>query len=66
MHPHRGLAEEDAVRIIRKIGVERIMFGSDGPALDRMPQLEQILRIPLNNQEKRMILSENAKRILHI
>ena len=65
-HPHRGLAEEDAVRIMRKIGIERIMFGSDGPSLDRMPQLEQILRLPLNNQEKQMILSGNAKRILHL
>jgi len=64
--PHRGLAEEDAIRIIRKIGVERIMFGSDGPALDRQPQIEQILRLPLCNQERNMILSENAKRILHI
>jgi predicted TIM-barrel fold metal-dependent hydrolase len=65
-HPHRGLAEEDALRIFRKIGVERIMFGSDGPAHDRQPQLEQIMRLPLNNHEKQMILSENAKRIFHI
>ena len=65
-NPHRGLAEEDAVRIMRKIGVERIMFGSDGPALDRLPQLEQILRLPLTNHEKKMILSGNAQRILHL
>ena len=65
-NPHRGLAEEDAVRIIRKIGVERVMFGSDGPAHDRLPQLEQLLRLPLNDGEKQLILSKNAKRILHI
>ena len=65
-HPHRGLAEEDSVRIIRKIGVERVMFGSDGPAHDRLPQLEQILRLPLDDREKQLILSGNAKRILHI
>jgi hypothetical protein len=64
--PHRGLAEEDAVRIFRKIGVERIMFGTDFPAIPPQPQLEQILRLPLNDEEKRMLLSENAKRILHI
>lgn len=64
--PHRGLAEEDAVRIFRKIGVERILFGSDGPAIPMPPQLEQFLRLPLTDEEKRMILSENAKRILHI
>ncbi|HUU65167.1 MAG TPA: amidohydrolase family protein, partial [Dehalococcoidales bacterium] len=64
--PHRGLAEEDVVRVFRKIGVERIMFGTDFPAISPQPQLEQLLRIPLTDEEKRMILSENAKRILHI
>jgi predicted TIM-barrel fold metal-dependent hydrolase len=66
MNSIRRLAEQDAVRIIRKIGVERIMFGSDGPYLDWLPQLEQILRCNLTEKEKRMILSENAKRILNI
>ena len=64
--PHRRLAEEDTVRIMRKIGVERIMFGTDSPGNTPEPQLEQLLRLPLNDEEKRMILSENAKRILHI
>jgi hypothetical protein len=64
--PHRGLAEEDAVRIFRKIGVDRIMFGTDFPAIAPQPQLEQILRLPLTSEEKRMILAENAKRILRI
>jgi len=64
--PHRGLAEEDAVRVFRKIGVERIMFGTDFPALAPQPQLEQILRLPLSDEEKRMVLAENAKRILRI
>ena len=64
--PHRSLAEEDAVRIFRKIGVERIIFGTDFPGIAPQPQLEQLLRLPLSDEEKRMILSENAKRILHI
>ncbi|MEE9400347.1 MAG: amidohydrolase family protein [Dehalococcoidales bacterium] len=64
--PHRSLAEEDTVRIMRKIGVERIMFGTDSPAIAPQPQLEQILRLPLSDEEKKLILSENAKRILHI
>jgi predicted TIM-barrel fold metal-dependent hydrolase len=63
---HRGLAEEDAVRIFRKIGVERIMFATDFPGIAPQPQLEQILRMPLTDEEKRMLLSENAKRIIHI
>ncbi len=64
--PHRGLAEEDAVRIMRKIGTERIMFGTDGPAVLIEPQMESFLRLPLTDAERKMILAENAKRILHI
>jgi len=62
----RGLAEEDAVRVFRKIGVERIMFGTDMPGIPLQPQLEQILRLPCTDGEKRMILAENARRILRI
>lgn len=65
-NPHRGLAEEDVVRVMRKIGLERIMFGSDGPADSPQLQLEQLLRLPLSDEEKRLILSENAKCILHV
>ena len=65
-NPHRGLAEDDAARIMRKIGIKKIMFGSDFPGYEMQPQLEQILRLPLTDEEKRMILVENAKSILKI
>lgn len=64
--PRRSLAEEDAVRVMRKIGVGRIMFGTDFPAVPTQPQLEQILRLSLTDEEKQSLLSENAKRILHL
>lgn len=63
---HQSLAEEDVIRVFRKIGVERIMFGTDFPGLDSQPQLEQLLRIPFSDEEKKLLLAENAKRILHI
>jgi len=67
LHPGRDLAEADAVRIIRKVGVERVMFGSDSYYInDPVLQIEQILRLDLSEDEKRMILAENAKRILGI
>jgi predicted TIM-barrel fold metal-dependent hydrolase len=65
-HPHRGLAEDDAVRLIRKIGIKRIMFGTDFPGVAWQPQVEQILRLPLTDQERRLILAENAKNILKV
>ena len=64
--PHRGLAEADVPRIFRKIGVDRILFGTDFPALAPQPQLEQIIRTPLTDEEKQMILAQNAKRIYNI
>ena len=54
------------MRIFRKVGVERILFGTDFPTLDLQPQLEQLLRLPLSDDETRMILSENANRILRL
>jgi predicted TIM-barrel fold metal-dependent hydrolase len=64
--PHRSLAEEDAVRIMRRIGLQRIMFGSDHPALSFGPQLAQILRLDLTEQEKKMVLGGNARNIVGI
>jgi len=64
--PHRSLAEEDAVRVIRKIGVKRVMFGSDFPAISQQAQLEQILRMHLTDEEKQAILADNVKRIYGI
>lgn len=65
-NPHRGLAEEDAPRIIRKIGVDRVLFGTDFAAVAPQPQIDQILRLPLTDEEKQKILSGNAKRLLHL
>ena len=54
--PRRSLAEEDAARVLRKIGIERIMFGTDYPAVPAQPQLEQVLRLPISAEEKRLLL----------
>ncbi len=64
--PHRGLAEADAPRIFRKIGMDRILFGTDFPALAPQPQIEQIMRLPLTDEEKQKVLAENVKRVYRI
>ncbi len=63
---HRACAVEDAVRVMRKVGVDRFMYGSDGPRFRFQPGLEQILALDLAADEKRAILSENAKRVYGI
>lgn len=62
----RACPEADAVRIMRKVGVERIMFATDGPGIMLQPGLEQFLRLDLTEAEKRLILAENARRIYNI
>jgi predicted TIM-barrel fold metal-dependent hydrolase len=64
--PHRGLAEMDVPRIFRKIGMDRILFGTDFPALAPQPQVEQIMRLPLTDEEKQKVLAGNAKRVYRI
>jgi predicted TIM-barrel fold metal-dependent hydrolase len=63
---HRGLAEDDVPRIFRKIGVDRILYGSDFPGIAPQPQIEQLRRLPFTDDEKRMIFAGNAKRVLGI
>lgn len=60
---HRALPEEDAVRVMRKVGIERFMFGTDGPFVMPQPYIEQLLRLELTEEERRLLLSDNAKRI---
>jgi uncharacterized protein len=56
----------DAERLIRDVGPDRIMFGSDGPRFAFLPQLEQILGLDLTSKERTSILAENAQRIYRI
>ena len=65
---HRQLSILDAVRVLRQIGIERIMFGSDGPGdhVEVVDAAEQIMRLPLTDEEKVALLGGNAKRILSL
>ena len=57
----RAVALEDAARIIRTIGVERVLFGSDAPGADQRPQVLQLLRSGLSSQELDQVLAANAR-----
>ncbi|MEK7848612.1 MAG: amidohydrolase family protein, partial [Chloroflexota bacterium] len=60
----RCCALEDAPRLLRGVGIHRVLFGTDCPAMDFRPQLQQIMGLPLTDAEKRRILSENARELL--
>jgi len=62
----RATAIEDAVRVLRDVGIDRFIFGSDGPRFLFQPELEQILALDLDDDEKQAILAGNAKRVYRI
>jgi predicted TIM-barrel fold metal-dependent hydrolase len=55
---------QQCLRILRKHGVERILFGSDSPWFDQGDTLKWLLRLPLTDTEKECITVKNALNLL--
>ncbi|MBQ9785294.1 MAG: amidohydrolase [Clostridia bacterium] len=55
-----------AEHLISIYGAERVMFGSDYPMWSPEAELETFMKLNLTDEQRRMILSDNAKRIYHI
>ncbi len=55
-----ALQPEKAVAIIRKYGVDRVLFGSDFPLFTPDVELERFLKLPLTDEERGMIFSKNV------
>ncbi|MDH4265780.1 MAG: amidohydrolase, partial [Deltaproteobacteria bacterium] len=53
----------EAAALIRKLGVHRVLFGSDWPWFDPMAALEQMVGLDLTNEEKESILGKNAQKL---
>ena len=67
MTPENGeITDAFLLSLIGDIGAKRIMFGSDFPFIDPVPQLQRIRALDLTQEEKQLILVENAKRILKL
>jgi predicted TIM-barrel fold metal-dependent hydrolase len=63
--PGLKVLEADAiVRIIRKHGCEKILFGSDSPTADSVTEIQTIDSLKLNSAEKESILGGNACKLL--
>jgi len=62
----RALPETDAVRLIRKIGPHRVMFGSDGPAADPFWQAHQLARLPMERAELELVLAGTARQVYRL
>jgi hypothetical protein len=60
------LSDKEGAELIRTIGIDRVMFGSDYPWFDPRIDLKRFLRLPLSSSEKEKVLGQNAKKILNI
>ncbi len=59
-----SLSDEEAAAALRRVGVERVMFGSDYPWFDPILDAARIQRLSLTDAEKRAVLHDNAVRVL--
>lgn len=58
------ISDEQLLRIIRKHGAEKILFGTDCPWSGQRESIERLQKLPLSVEEKELIFAENAKRLL--
>lgn len=60
------ISPEYAAELIRKYGVENVMFGTDYPVVNTKEELERFFKIKLTEKEREDILWNNAIRFLEI
>jgi predicted TIM-barrel fold metal-dependent hydrolase len=60
------LDKKEAVRIIRKHGIHKVLFGSDYPMWHPDEELKRFMELDLTREEQEMILWKNACTLLRI
>ena len=60
------ISDEKTVEIIRRYGAERVLFGTDYPMWSPVKELDRFMRLDLTDDEKRMILNENVRRVYEL
>lgn len=63
--PHR-FSDEELVELVRRVGAERIIFGTDWVFNDFAPNVERLALLPLTDNEKELIFYRNAQELLGI
>lgn len=58
------ISDEEAMAVFRRLGIDRILFGSDWPWGHPLRDADRVRRLALTEPEKRLILRENARRVL--
>lgn len=60
------LTPEEFVRMVRSFGADRVLFGSDSPWSSQKESVREIEALPLTEDEKRKIFSENTANLLGV
>lgn len=60
------LSPEEALRIIRAYGADRVLFGTDFPMWNPKKEIDCFLSLGLDESEKMSILNMNAKKIYNL
>jgi uncharacterized protein len=60
------LPDEEFVALVRRHGVDKVVFGSDGPFADPGAEVGKLRRVGLTADELELVLGENAARILDL
>ena len=60
------ISDEKTVEIIRRYGAERVLFGTDYPMWSPVVELDRFMKLPLTDDEKRMILTENVRKVYEL
>lgn len=58
------MSPEEAVKIIREHGIDRVFFGTDSPMWSHEETMERFNALPLTQEEREKILYKNAQRCL--
>lgn len=58
-----ALDDETVVRLIRRYGAERVLFGTDYPMWSPAAEAEHFMRLELTEAERDLILHRNAERL---
>jgi len=61
-----ALPPEKAAELIRKYGADRVLFGTDYPMWDASSELKLFSKIPLNDDERELILYKNVLDLLKL
>lgn len=60
------LDDEEAADIIRTIGADRILFGSDYPWIDPSKDIDRIKGLNISDKNKELILGKNAAQLFNL